>query len=310
MNLPILPSSLKFFDIAANLCDDEFEGIYHEKKYHSSDVNEVLFRAEKMNVTHMLFSAGSINDIIKSYELSLKNKNFFISAGIHPCRASEELKLNNNNVNEIFKNLENLIVKFKDKIITIGECGLDYDRFNYSNKEDQNLLFNPHFNLAQKYNFSMYFHNRNTNDDFFNVVKENRNKFNKGIVHSFTGNENDLNNFLSLNLFIGLTGTSFKTKENIEIVKKIPLDKIIIETDAPYCEIKKNNEGFKYVETFFEGKLKKEKMKKGFMCKERNEPCTMIQVLEVVSKVKNVDKNDVAKICYQNAFELFGLKNE
>ena len=283
MNLPILPSSLKFFDIAANLCDDEFEGIYHEKKYHPSDLSEVLFRAEKMHVTHMLFSAGSINDIIKSYELSKTNNNFFISAGIHPCRASEELKLNNNNVNEIFKNLENLIEKFKDKIITIGECGLDYDRFNYSNKEDQNLLFNPHFNLAQKYNFSMYFHNRNTND---------------------------LNNFLSLNIFIGLTGTSFKTKENIEIVKKIPLDKIIIETDAPYCEIKKNNEGFKYVETFFEGKLKKEKMKKGFMCKERNEPCTMIQVLEVVSKVKNVDKNDVAKICYQNSFELFGLKNE
>ena len=156
----------------------------------------------------------------------------------------------------------------------------------------------------------MYFHNRNTNDDFFNVVKENRNKFNKGIVHSFTGNENDLNNFLSLNLFVGLTGTSFKNKESIEIVKKIPLDKIIIETDAPYCEIKKNNEGFKYVETFFEEKLKKEKMKKGFMCKEINEPCTMIQVLEVVSKVKNVDKNDVAKICYQNSFELFGLKNE
>lgn len=310
MNLPILPQNIKFFDIAANLCDDEFEGIYHEKKYHESDLSEVISRAEKMNVSHMLLSAGSLNDIIKSYEISKSNKNFFISAGIHPCRASEELKLNNNNVNEIFKNLENLIEKYKNKIITIGECGLDYDRFNYSNKEDQKLLFSPHFNLAQKYNFSMYFHNRNTNDDFFNVVKENRNKFNKGIVHSFTGNENDLNNFLSLNLFVGLTGTSFKNKENVEIVKKIPLDKIIIETDAPYCEIKKSNEGFKYVETFFEGRLKKEKMKKGFMCKERNEPCTMIQVLEVVSKVKNVDKNEVAKMCFQNCFELFGLKNE
>lgn len=309
MNLPKIPENIQFFDIAANLCDEEFEGIYHEKKYHESDINEVLARAEKMNVTRMLFAAGSQEDIVKSYQLSKLNHRYYISAGIHPCRASEELK-KNANVEEIFKNLENLITKFKDKIITIGECGLDYDRLHYSSKDDQNLLFSPHFNLAQKYNLPMYLHNRNTNDDFYTIVKENRNKFNKGIVHSFTGTENDLQNFLSLNLFIGLTGTSFKTKENIETVKKIPLDKLIIETDAPYCEIKKTNEGFKFVETFFEGKLKKEKMKKGFMCKERNEPCTMIQVLEVVSKVKNVQKEEVAKIAYQNSLDLFGLKNE
>ena len=308
MNLPKISENIKFFDIAANLCDDEFEGIYHEKKYHESDITEVLARAEKMNVTRMLFAAGSQEDIVKSYELSKLNEHYYISAGIHPCRASDELK--KNTVAEIFANLENLITKFKDKIIAIGECGLDYDRLHYSSKEDQNLLFSPHFNLAQKFNLPMYLHNRNTNDEFYAIVKEHRHKFSNGIVHSFTGTENDLQNFLGLNLFIGLTGTSFKTKENIDTVKKIPLDKLVIETDAPYCEIKKTNEGFKFVETFFEGKVKKEKMKKGLMCKERNEPCTMIQVLEVVSKVKNVQKEELAKIAYQNSLDLFGLKNE
>jgi hypothetical protein len=133
----------------------------------------------------------------------------------------------------------------------------------------------------------------------------------------FKDEDNDIKEKLNPNNFdfsfdgkIKLNQEDVLPKENIEIVKKIPLDKIIIETDAPYCEIKKSNEGFKYVETFFEGRLKKEKMKKGFMCKERNEPCTMIQVLEVVSKVKNVDKNEVAKMSFQNCFELFGLKNE
>jgi TatD DNase family protein len=156
----------------------------------------------------------------------------------------------------------------------------------------------------------MYLHNRNTDEDFINIIKENRNKFNKGIVHSFTGNENEMNNFLNLNLYIGLTGTSFKTKENIEVAKKIPLDKLIIETDAPYCEIKRTSEGYKYIETFFDGKLKKEKMKKGFICKERNEPCTMIQVLEVISKIKNVDKEEVCKMVYKNSLDLFGLKDD
>ena len=104
MNLPKISENIKFFDIAANLCDDEFEGIYHEKKYHESDINEVLARAQKMNVHRMLFAAGSQEDIVKSYELSKLNEHYYISAGIHPCRASDELK--KNTVAEIFTNLE------------------------------------------------------------------------------------------------------------------------------------------------------------------------------------------------------------
>lgn len=121
----------------------------------------------------------------------------------------------------------------------------------------------------------MYLHNRNTNGDFFKIVKENRHKFPTGIVHSFTDNLDELYKCLELDLFIGVNGCSLKTKENIEVVKKIPLDKLCLETDAPYCDIRPTHESYKYVETTFE-KVKKEKMKKGLICKDRNEPCMIM----------------------------------
>ena len=297
-----------FFDIAANLCSEEFQGIYHEKKYHETDVDEVIERANKMGVKKMLFAAGNFEDTKISYNLSKKSSNYYITSGIHPCRTTEALKLFNNDIESIFKNLDDLINLYKDKIIAIGECGLDYDLLHYSNKEDQLKLFSPHFSLAEKFNLPMYFHDRNSNDEFYNIVKENRNKFNKGIVHSFTGSEDELNKYLSLNLYIGVTGASFRTKNNIEVVKKIPNDKLLFETDAPYCEIRSSNAAFQFVETSFKGRLKKEKMKKGFMCKERNEPCTMIQVLEALSKIKEIDKKELSEICYKNSLELFNLK--
>ena len=298
-----------FFDIAANLCSEEFQGIYHEKKYHETDVDEVIERANKMGVKKMLFAAGNFEDTKISYNLSKKSSNYYITSGIHPCRTTEALKLFNNDIESIFKNLDDLINLYKDKIIAIGECGLDYDLLHYSNKEDQLKLFSPHFSLAEKYNLPMYFHDRNSNDEFYNIVKENRNKFNKGIVHSFTGSEDELNKYLSLNLYIGVTGASFRTKNNIEVVKKIPNDKLLFETDAPYCEIRSSNAAFQFVETSFKGRLKKEKMKKGFMCKERNEPCTMIQVLEALSKIKEIDKKELSEICYKNSLDLFNLKD-
>ena len=298
-----------FFDIAANLCSEEFQGIYHEKKYHETDVDEVIERANKMGVKKMLFAAENFEDTKISYNLSQKSSNYYITSGIHPCRTTEALKLFNNDIESIFKNLDDLINLYKDKIIAIGECGLDYDLLHYSNKEDQLKLFSPHFSLAEKYNLPMYFHDRNSNDEFYNIVKENRNKFNKGIVHSFTGSEDELNKYLSLNLYIGVTGASFRTKNNIEVVKKIPNDKLLFETDAPYCEIRSSNAAFQFVETSFKGRLKKEKMKKGFMCKERNEPCTMIQVLEALSKIKEIDKKELSEICYKNSLDLFNLKD-
>jgi len=121
----------------------------------------------------------------------------------------------------------------------------------------------------------MYLHSRNTDNDFYTIVKENRHKFTTGVVHSFTETTDVLQQYLSLDLYIGVNGCSLKTKENIETVKAIPLDRIMLETDSPYCDVKSSHESFKLIKTKFD-RIKKEKMKPGLLCKDRNEPCLMM----------------------------------
>ncbi len=98
-----------------------------------------------------------------------------------------------------------------------------------------------------------------------------------------------------------------KTLENMVVVKKIPLDRIMLETDAPYCEIKQSHASFNMIKTQFKDRVKKEKMKKGLMCKDRNEPCMIVQVLEVVAKLKGVTEEELARISYENTMKMFNL---
>jgi TatD DNase family protein len=87
-----------------------------------------------------------------------------------------------------------------------------------------------HFDLAEKYKLPMYLHSRNCKEDFLKILKENRHKFSTGVVHSYTGDLEELNELINLGLYIGVNGCSFKTEENLKIVKQIPLDRIMIET--------------------------------------------------------------------------------
>lgn len=132
--------------------------------------------------------------------------------------------------------------------------------------------FPPHFELAEKHNLPMYLHNRNTGKDFYDIVRANRSRFPGGVVHSFTGTAEELAEILALDLYVGINGCSLRDAASLEIVKAIPLDRLMIETDAPYCEIRNTHPSRKFVKTVFEQK-KKEKFDKNFMVKGRNEPC-------------------------------------
>jgi len=81
------------------------------------------------------------------------------------------------------------------------------------------LVFAPHFDLAEKHKLPMYLHSRNCKEDFLKILKENRHKFSTGVVHSYTGDLEELNELVNLGLYIGVNGCSFKTEENLKIVK-------------------------------------------------------------------------------------------
>ena len=154
----------------------------------------------------------------------------------------------------------------------------------------------------------MYLHSRSTGGEFARIVKENRHKFSTGVVHSFTGDLEELNQLLDIGLFIGVNGCSLKTEENLEMVKRIPIDRMMLETDCPYCEIRNSHASSKYVKTSI-GKLAKEKYKcdPEKMNKDRNEPCTMIQVVEVVSALTGHSEEEIARMAWENTLKMFNL---
>lgn len=123
---------LQFFDIAANLTDHQFEGVYHGKKYHDSDVLDVIERAASMGCNHLLIASGCLEDVKQALKLCSLSKNFYTTGGIHPCRAAEPEKDE--------KYWEKLVQAIEEgikekKLLMIGECGLDYDRLEWSTKE-------------------------------------------------------------------------------------------------------------------------------------------------------------------------------
>ena len=126
--------------------------------------------------------------------------------------------------------MDALITTLGDRCAAVGECGLDYDRLEYAPMKLQLQAFPMHFDLAQKHGLPMYLHSRNCKADFVMIVKENRHKFGTACVHSFTGDLDELKQLLAMDLYIGVNGCSLKTPENIEVVKHIPLNRLMLES--------------------------------------------------------------------------------
>uniref|UniRef100_A0A0A9ASW6 Pco061870a n=1 Tax=Arundo donax TaxID=35708 RepID=A0A0A9ASW6_ARUDO len=106
-------------------------------------------------------------------------------------------------------------------------------------------------------------------------------------------------------MFIGINGCSLKTNENLEVLRGIPVERMMIETDSPYCEIKNTHAGIQFVKSVWSSK-KKDKYEPGSVVKGRNEPCLVRQVLEVVAGCKGIaDIEGLSKILYHNTCRLF-----
>ena len=137
------------------------------------------------------------------------------------------------------------------------------------------------------------------------MIQEHRDKLvGGGVVHSFDGTMEEMQELVSLGLYIGINGCSLKTHENLQVAAAIPEDYLLIETDAPWCAIKASHAGFKHIKTTFPTK-KKEKHEVGWMIKDRNEPCTLIHILEILSEVRGVDLIYLAEKTFQNSMKLF-----
>ena len=159
----------------------------------------------------------------------------------------------------------------------------------------------------------MYLHSRATGTEFVDILRANRHRFPTGVVHSFTGDLAEMQAICEMDLYLGINGCSMKTEENCEIVRQIPVEKMMVETDCPYCDIRNSHASAQHVKTRFPRKPKEKYNPESsdfHVVRDRNEPCTIVQVIEVIAALKGLTTQEVAEISYANTVRMFGLAEE
>jgi TatD DNase family protein len=322
---PILHTSssappLRLCDIGVNILDEMFTGSYHSKEYHSGDRNFVLERSKALGVSSIICTATNLEESIAALsfcrEVNGNNRStnsedqtispfrLFSTVGVHPTRC-DEIHEQEDSIEALSRIIENGVSD--QTVVAIGECGLDYDRLFFCAKDIQIAGFKKQLDLIEKYKLPAFFHNRNTDGDFLRIVTEERHKIAAGgVVHSFTGSMEEMRSLVDLGLYIGINGCSLKNESNLEVAAAVPVEFLLIETDAPWCGIKPTHAGFKHLRTTFPT-TKKEKFSLGTLVKDRNEPCALVQVLEVLAAVRGVEQEELAQQIWTNTLKLFPM---
>lgn len=323
-----LCARLQIADIGINLVDPMFDGKYNGKFRHKEDRGKVLERACLVGVKSFLLTSGSLTESMHSIELCNKfvlksspNAQCFCTVGCHPTRCSEFVM----GPEKYYEELNELVslhsVHGGGCVASIGEIGLDFDRLHFCGEELQEQFFERQLQLAVDHRLPLFLHDRNSRGRFLAILEPFISRLAGGVVHSFTGSEEELTNYLRLGLYIGVNGCSIKTEENLRVVKLIPLDRLLIETDGPWCEIKRSHASRKVLEEVYGASnisadnvlaqfpvSRKEKYLPGSVAKGRTEPCHILFVLEVLfllhrNSVKSIQA--LADCIFANTLRLF-----
>jgi len=222
------------------------------------NVDDVLDKALKKNVQIILNVSTSISNFRYMTNLIGNRKNIFFSCGIHPLEHQDKYY----NFKKLFK------LAKKENVIAIGETGLDFLSLNH-NKSKQIQLFKDHIKLSLKLKKPLIIHTRNSIKEILTILEKEEGHICTGIIHSFNENLTSLYKILDLGLYISLSGIiTFKNSYNLRsIIKFIPMNRLLIETDSPYLSPiphrgKENQPSFLYDLAKYISVLKKISIKK------------------------------------------------
>ena len=251
------------FDIGANLTSSHF----------SKDLDVVLNDSLTAGVEKICITSSNLDDVENAKKISEKYNNLYYSVGFHPHNA-KDFKI---------EFLKDMSVYLNDpKAICLGEMGLDFNR-NFSSKEEQILCFESQLSLANSISKPLFLHQRDAHEEFLSVL-DNHKLNQKLIVHCFTGNLSELEEYLKRDFYIGITGWICdlkRGKELRECINNIPEDKLLIETDSPYLSPRK--------------KIR------------RNEPKFLLDVAEEVATLRHKTKESIINSSYENSLNFFNL---
>ncbi len=267
MSAPSLPHAL--VDIGVNLADRSFR----------SDLPAVLSRARAAGVPRMVVTGTSVENARAAAELARSHEGLWSTAGVHPHHASTCDDTTIAALRELAA---------RPEVVAVGECGLDYFR-DLSPRDVQRRWCAAQLALAAELGMPAFLHDRAAHADLLALVREHRPLLTAAVVHCFTGSGEELDAYLELDLHIGITGWICDERRGRglrEIVSRIPADRLMIETDAPYL-----------MPRTIRPKPKTR----------RNEPANLIHVLEAVAECRGEDVGGVAEATTRTARAFFGI---
>jgi len=251
-------------DIGANLTHASFK----------EDLGEVVSRARKAGVTSVVVTGTTIEESRAASGIA-ERFDLYSTVGIHPHHAKD------------FKDTSELrSLAVHPRVVAIGECGLDFNR-NYSPHPAQEGCFTAQLQLGIELEKPLFLHSRDAHPRFSEILR--RFKPEKAVAHCFTGEREELRSYIDLGLYIGITGwicDERRGKHLLELVREIPRDRLLLETDSPYLTPRD---------------LKPQPRAR------RNEPAFLPHILATVARALGRSAEEVAAETTRNARALFGL---
>ncbi|MDX2448310.1 MAG: TatD family hydrolase [Desulfobacterales bacterium] len=260
---------MKLFDSHCHLDDRS------DKK----DLEAVIHRAKQDGISNMMTVGIDRETSIRAIEIAGKFDGVYASIGIHPHRASSCS-------DQVMERLIDLAEN--PRVRAWGETGLDFNRM-YSPKNDQEKWFIRQVQTADERRLPLILHERDSHGRLLEILKAHPNKNRRGVVHCFSGNRPELDAYLDLGFFIGVTGILTLQKRGTELrnlIRHVPLERLLIETDAPYL-----------TPTPQKNKTR------------RNEPAFVKSVLLKLAEIRDIDPEELAELTLNNTRCLFKIKD-
>lgn len=247
---------------------------HFDNEFYEKSVNEVIEDCFTSGVTGIIFAGTDLTTSKSAIEYTKLHSGVYAVIGVHP---SDEQAFDEEFINFVKAN--------KDKIVGVGEIGLDY-HFEPFSKERQKEIFVRQIELAIELNLPIVVHQRDCTEDCFNIIKEYAPKLKrKGVIHCYTGSVEIAKQYVALGFMLGIGGVAtFKNaKSVVEVIKQIPLENLVVETDSPYLAPEP-----------FRGKV--------------NNPSMVKYVLQKISELKNITFELAEHVTDENAKRMFDLK--
>lgn len=235
------------------------------------DLQGVFDRANKLGVNRFICAATNMEDVHQCIEIAENYDQVFCSSGIHPHDTKDAPK---NYIEKIYNLMSN------DKMVAIGEIGLDYFR-NISDSNIQKKRLREQLKIALEIDKPVIIHNREADEDMISILTEFPEV--SGVAHCFSSNLDMANQFLELGYYISFSGNlTFKNSHLPSVAKELPLDRLLVETDSPFLS-----------PVPFRGKP--------------NEPARVRYVAEKLAEIHNIALEEIANITSENASKIFRL---